>query len=124
VHNKILAKILIFKTADNMPAVKLKEKNMKKKYFFGILQVNEERRQIHGTGIDPRIRIRTKMSRIPNTGCTYVYIQKSSVVENLGVLQKAIGLFDPKDIFSHFFFLLMDFKTIGAYFSFIHWQQL
>jgi hypothetical protein len=81
---------------------------------------------IRGTGTDPQIRIRTKMSRIPNTGCAYVYIQKSSVVENLGVLRKAIGLFDPKTqrhVFA-LFFLLMDFKTVGAYFSFIHWQQL
>jgi hypothetical protein len=47
----------------------------KKNIFFGILKINEERSPeldpyplIRGTDPGIRIRIRTKMSRIPNTG--------------------------------------------------------
>ncbi len=54
-------KFYIFKTEDDVPVGNLREKIRKEKnYFFNILIVVEERSWI-------RIRIRTKMSRIPNT---------------------------------------------------------
>jgi hypothetical protein len=49
-----------------MPAGKFKEKNLKKKYFFCILKVTEERSRIQ-SWIGIGIRIRIKMSWIPNT---------------------------------------------------------
>ncbi len=56
---KMLAKNFIFKTEDDVvPLGKLKKKIWKKN-FFCILKIHEERSWI---------RIRTRMSRIPNTG--------------------------------------------------------
>jgi hypothetical protein len=56
--HKILAKNQIFYTEDEMCMWANNKKKIWKKYFFGILKINEE---------GSRIRIHTKMSRIPNT---------------------------------------------------------
>jgi hypothetical protein len=74
-QNKILtqnlAKNIILKTEDNVPAGKVTRKNMKKKNkFFYILKVTEERTgpdpETSVRGTDPGIGISTKISRIPN----------------------------------------------------------
>jgi hypothetical protein len=60
--------------------------------FFCILNVTEEKSRIRDPlpvlrGTDPRIRIRTKMSRIPNTGkkkeYTQIHNKSSTVIHNL-----------------------------------------
>ncbi len=60
---KILAKYKIFKTEDNVPVGKLKEKLWEKVKFFGILKVAEERSRIRSW-----IRIRYSEVRIRGSG--------------------------------------------------------
>ncbi len=68
-----------------MPVGKLYEINMtKENHFFSILQVSEEKSWIHPLvrDTDPGIRIRTKMSRIHNTGLKSLNLQiQSGTVE-------------------------------------------